>query len=58
MKKSILNLGKALNKSDQKQINGGANGFCYQEGSRCCENRPWGVFCDAGRCGTSGCLRY
>ncbi|MDP2541213.1 hypothetical protein [Tenacibaculum discolor] len=58
MKKSILNLGKALNKANQKQINGGANGSCYQEGSRCCENRPWGVFCDAGRCGTYGCLWY
>jgi len=33
MKKSILNLGKALNKADQKKINGGfafcdANGAC------------------------------
>jgi len=25
MKKSILNLGKALNKTEQKQINGGVN---------------------------------
>jgi len=28
MKKSILNLGKALNKSDQKQINGGTSTDC------------------------------
>ena len=29
MKKSILNLGKALNKADQKQINGGASCNTY-----------------------------
>ncbi|RLJ97808.1 hypothetical protein [Tenacibaculum discolor] len=28
MKKSILNLGKALNKADQKQINGGRMFTC------------------------------
>ncbi|CAM1339559.1 hypothetical protein [Tenacibaculum aestuarii] len=58
MKKSILNLGKALNKANQKQINGGSNGFCYQEGSKCCENTSWGIFCDAGRCDRFGCFWY
>jgi hypothetical protein len=29
MKKSILNLGKALNKSEQEQINGGKPIECY-----------------------------
>ena len=29
MKKSILNLGKVLNKTDQKQINGGKPINCY-----------------------------
>ncbi|MEQ6125286.1 hypothetical protein AAON49_13845 [Pseudotenacibaculum sp. MALMAid0570] len=28
MKKSILNIGKALNKAEQKQVNGGMNGIC------------------------------
>ncbi|WP_440122385.1 hypothetical protein [Tenacibaculum sp. Ill] len=32
MKKSILNLGKALNKADQKQINGGNDGPCGELG--------------------------
>ncbi|CAM1339562.1 hypothetical protein TAESTU_10684 [Tenacibaculum aestuarii] len=34
MKKSILNLGKALNKVEQKQINGGAK--CWINGFPCC----------------------
>ena len=38
MKKSILNLGKALNKVEQKQINGGFGfqypiGSCFQRGT-------------------------
>lgn len=36
MKKTILNLGKKLGKSEQKQINGGDNvpmGDCYEIGS-------------------------
>ncbi|MFD2566432.1 hypothetical protein [Pseudotenacibaculum haliotis] len=28
MKKSILNIGKALSKADQKEINGGGRGNC------------------------------
>jgi len=28
MKKSILNLGKALNKAEQKEVNGGSLGQC------------------------------
>ncbi|WP_428742080.1 hypothetical protein [Tenacibaculum sp.] len=51
-------MGKSLNKADQKQINGGASGACYQQGTKCCEYRPWGLFCDAGRCGTYGCFWY
>ncbi|MGG8497128.1 hypothetical protein ACQY1Q_11975 [Tenacibaculum sp. TC6] len=58
MKKQILDLGKALKKEDQKEINGGVARYCYQSGSQCCESRPWGVFCDAGRCVTGGCLWY
>ncbi|WGH76874.1 hypothetical protein P8625_06950 [Tenacibaculum tangerinum] len=61
MKKSILNLGKALNKTSQKQINGGANygGGCYQKSVHiCCQYYSWGEFCDAGKCGTFGCFWY
>ena len=33
MKKSILNVGKALNKAEQKEINGGGRWFrCYCKG--------------------------
>lgn len=31
MKKSILNLGKALDKAEQKQVNGGTNRRCTVE---------------------------
>ena len=59
MKKSILNLGKTLSKVDQKLINGGVARYCYQStGNQCCESRPWGMFCDAGRCLSGGCLWY
>ncbi|TDQ23973.1 hypothetical protein [Tenacibaculum caenipelagi] len=59
MKKQILNLGKALNKADQKQINGGGFGSCYQDGWKCCQTTSRGiVFCDAGKCGTYGCFWY
>ncbi len=45
MKKQILNLGKALNKAEQKTINGGGPGGCYthQEcpaGHGCCKGEP------------------
>ena len=44
MKKSILNFGKALNKVEQKQINGGT--VC-----------PWGTCLnDFGRCSHIACL--
>lgn len=59
MKKSILNLGKALNKADQKQINGGIAQGCYQDGRKCCQTGPGGhTFCDAGRCDRFGCIWY
>ena len=32
MKKQILNLGKALNKAEQKSINGGFGIFCKHDG--------------------------
>ncbi|WGH76875.1 hypothetical protein P8625_06955 [Tenacibaculum tangerinum] len=61
MKKSILNLGKALNKTSQKQINGGINygGECYQLlDNTCCQYYSWGEFCDTGRCRGDGCHFY
>ncbi|WP_299887372.1 hypothetical protein [uncultured Lacinutrix sp.] len=44
MKKSILNIGKALNKAELKTINGGEITFCNNPGGHCdlhhiCE--PW-----------------
>ncbi|MBA6156389.1 hypothetical protein H3Z83_07665 [Tenacibaculum sp. S7007] len=38
MKKSILNLGKALNKAEQKTVNGGRK-QCDSNGDRICEDR-------------------
>jgi len=39
MKKQILNLGKALNKAEQKSINGGGGaGNCSYEGESCGQN--------------------
>ncbi|WP_028887795.1 hypothetical protein [Tenacibaculum ovolyticum] len=59
MKKSILNLGKALNKAEQKEVNGGIRfRSCTGTGSRCCVQTQWGQFCDAGRCTPNGCLWY
>ena len=59
MKKSILTLGTALNKANQKQINGGAAQGCYQDGRKCCQTGPGGhTFCDAGRCDRFGCIWY
>ncbi|MDC1162267.1 hypothetical protein OAT18_02375 [Tenacibaculum sp.] len=37
MKKSILNLGKALNKAEQQIINGGGKGGCRKD-SECSKN--------------------
>ena len=36
MKKQILNLGKALNKAEQRTINGGASGKCCNPANDCC----------------------
>ncbi|AZJ35148.1 hypothetical protein [Tenacibaculum singaporense] len=59
MKKSILNLGKELTKTDQKQVNGGiGSGSCTGSGSWCCVQTQWGEFCDAGRCTQYGCIWY
>jgi len=46
MKKQFLNLGKALNKAEQKSINGGgAIGICDEFG-----NCPSGSHCEGGYC--------
>ena len=53
MKKQILNLGKALNKIEQKQINGGKNFACYTHSDcpksmGCCKNSPYIGLCMEG----------
>ncbi|MFY7671241.1 hypothetical protein ACOSP6_09185 [Tenacibaculum sp. MEBiC06402] len=60
MKKSILNLGKALTSSEQKEINGGALGPCYQQGAMCCRDTgsDWGPFCEPGACTRWGTCFY
>ncbi len=68
MKKLMnLNGAKKLSKKEQKSINGGVNGPCYQQsGSICCQTYPSGfVLCDAGKCNYSpfggpayGCFWY
>ena len=46
MKKTILNLGKSLNKIEQKLVNGGgAVGFCDGQG-----NCPLGQYCEGIYC--------
>ncbi|WP_272151309.1 hypothetical protein [Tenacibaculum aiptasiae] len=43
MKKSILNLGKALNKTEQQSINGGfSGGACY-----IIQENEFGILCSA-----------
>ena len=54
MKKSILNLGKALNKAEQKSINGGAGGcnhmaLCFSQ-SDCGDINFCQLKCGRGRC--------
>ncbi|MEE9364390.1 MAG: hypothetical protein V3U92_17445 [Cellulophaga sp.] len=50
MKKSILNLGKALNRLEQKAINGGGPYRCNPQGdSYCCGPANW----QCGYCGMS-----
>ncbi len=58
MKKSILNLGKALEKAQQVQINGGANCPTYPA-SRClaCGGHPLANGCCFGSMQTHACLR-
>ena len=42
MKKSILNIGKALNKVEQKTVNGGGRAFCYPgTDGICCGTAHW-----------------
>ncbi|MFY7670383.1 hypothetical protein ACOSP6_04795 [Tenacibaculum sp. MEBiC06402] len=58
MKKSILKLGKTLEKSEQKQINGGASCPTYPA-SRClaCGGYPLSNGCCLGTMETHQCLR-
>ena len=58
MKKSILKLGKTLNKVQQKQINGGANCPIYPA-SEClaCGGHPLANGCCFGSMQTHACLR-
>ncbi len=57
MKKSILNLGKALEKAEQKQINGGASCPTYSA-KRClaCGGYPLPNGCCLGTTETHQCL--
>jgi hypothetical protein len=58
MKKSILNIGKKLNKVEQQQINGGY-GSCSQSGRLCCFTLPNGQeLCEPGICTWNGCILY
>lgn len=58
MKKNILNIGKALTRQEQQQVNGG--GVCTQQGSRCCETFQGGFeLCEPGYCNWPyGCFWY
>ena len=49
MKKSILNIGKALSKADQQEVNGGIKPWCQGGGDpECCGTGP-------GQCGIGHC---
>ncbi|WP_299106593.1 hypothetical protein [uncultured Tenacibaculum sp.] len=53
MKKSILNLGKSLNKAEQKKINGGIAIACFSHSDcpremGCCKNAPYMGLCMLG----------
>ncbi|WP_408028101.1 hypothetical protein [Tenacibaculum litoreum] len=50
MKKSILNLGKALNKSDQKQVKGGTKLTTPGECDAIEGNIPYGCPCKSNWC--------
>ena len=66
MKKSILNIGKALNKAEQEQVNGGLSGcpsgmcfgmpFFCQEGTNLCAVPVRGNTCFRTHNGTVCCL--
>ena len=45
MKKQILNIGKALNKAEQKEVNGGSTRWCQSDSH--CGNQEW---CCQGAC--------
>ncbi|MFY0629884.1 MAG: hypothetical protein JXR05_05845 [Flavobacteriaceae bacterium] len=56
MKKSILNIGKALNRTEQKSINGSGGGSCSYDGQPCGRN----YFCceDPASPGSFVCLHW
>ena len=59
MKKSILNIGKALNKAEQKSINGGAN--CPIYAPSCCTScggYPLSNGCCLGTPAVHACLAF
>ncbi|WP_442264478.1 hypothetical protein ACSIGC_08880 [Tenacibaculum sp. ZS6-P6] len=61
MKKSILKLGNIIKKVDQKKINGGGLGTCYQKGVMCCRETSipeLNPFCEPGRCTIYGSCFY
>lgn len=64
MLRNILNLEgvQQLNKEQQKSLQGGARtsgSACFYKNGQCCDtSSPNGVFCEAGRCTTYGCLWY
>ncbi|WP_299433956.1 hypothetical protein [uncultured Aquimarina sp.] len=64
MLKNILKIEgiQTLNKIEQKSLQGGrygGNGACFYKNGQCCDtSSPNGVFCEAGRCTTYGCLWY
>jgi len=53
MKKQFLNLGKALNKAEQKQINGGLHELKFDDGEPCsaCTSNSG---CNSGVCANFG----
>ncbi|WP_435261355.1 hypothetical protein [Tenacibaculum sp. nBUS_03] len=53
MKKSILNLGKALKRAEQKEISGGVGSTCFSHADcprdmGCCDNGPYVGLCMLG----------
>ncbi len=63
MLKNILSIKGVhqLNKAEQTSLQGGrgTSGACFYKNGLCCDtSSPNGVFCEAGRCATYGCIWY